>query len=348
MRSFGLWYKEGNDNDEKPVFSVHVNFWSESVKAEKNTPTLDIGIKIDRFRSVDEVVFHCPFSIDGSEVNDLIPKLFDIKNANIVFNIDGSMKVKESYSVYSFEKKSKKEDIILFPLKQSIDGIYSIKNNDGKTDLIFDFRTFNDFINKKGELTDIDEVYIRFRILSDKMKDSIYFDSKPYSRSFESAFSGTRIFDFKINETRNLGSKTIDQIAVAQYKFPKIEVIHLLVMEPSSYDVESFAEQHMTCRELEGSLWDDYFGEKISNSKGRILAYHWKFDNECSCLVKVKYSKTNIFTLATYFAMALAIGVFGSTIVSIIQAEYGRYFPGALLFISGALFAIGYFLSKEK
>lgn len=341
MRSFGLWYKktETCDDADKPIFSVHVNFWSESVKTEKKSPALDIGIKIKKFRSVDEVVFHCPFSIEESEVIDLVPKLYDIKNANIVFNIDGTMNIKESFSVYSFEKKSNKEEIILFPLIQSIEGIYAINHKDNKTDLKFDFSIFNKFIDKKSELTAIDEVYIRLRILSDRMKESIYFDSKPYSRSFESAFSGTRIFDFKINETRNLGLNTMEQMAMEQYKFPKIDVIHLLVMEPSSYDVESFADQQMTCRELEGRLWDDYFGEKINDSKGRILAYHWKFDNECSCLVKVKYSKTNIYTLATYVVMVLALGVFGSTMVAIIQEEYGSYFPGALLFVSCALFS---------
>ena len=73
-------------------------------------------------------------------------------------------------------------------------------------------------------------------------------------------------------------------------------------MEPSSYDVESFANKQMTCRELEGELWDDYFGANINYSKGRILAYHWKFENECSCLIKVKYSKTNVVMETNIFA----------------------------------------------
>lgn len=348
MRSFGLWYKNNNENDKVPVFSVHINFWSESVKKDSGFPDLDIGIKVTDFKNVNELVFHCPFVIVKSEITDLIPKLCKLENANMVFNTDGVIETKKSYSVYSFKKNKNEEKLLLFPLIQDLGEIYHLNEEDNKTDIVFNFSTFNEYLKNKIEFSEINEIYIRFRISSPELKDSIYFDCEPSNKSFESAFSGTRIFDFKINEKRNLGSKTITKIDLKKYLFPQIDNIHLLVMEPSSYDLESFANKQMTCRELEGELWDDYFGANINYSKGRVLAYHWKFENECSCLVKVKYSKTNVTTLTAYIIMVLALGILGSTIVAIIQSECVHYFPYISSSIGCFLFVIGLLLGRKK
>lgn len=348
MRSFGLWYKQNNESDIIPVFSVHINFWSESVKKDSGTPDLDVGIKIKYFKSVNELIFHCPFVIAESEVKDLAPKLCKLENANMVFNTDGNIQTKKSYSVYSFNKNQVEEKLLLFPLNQDVEGVYHLNKEDGKTDIAFNFSIFNEYLENKDEFAEIEEVYIRFRISSAELKNNIYFDCEPSNKSFESAFSGTRIFDFKINEKRNLGSKTITKMDMNKYLFPQIDNIHLLVMELCSYDVESFADKQMTCRELEGELWDDYFGENINYSKGRVLAYHWKFENECSCLVKVKYSKTNVATLIAYIVMVLALGVLGSTIVSLIQNACVKYFPYISIGLGCVLFAIGLVLGRKK
>lgn len=348
MRSFGLWYKNNNKNNNIPSFSVHINFWSESVKKDSGTPDLDVGIKVKNFKSVNELIFHCPFVVGENEVKDLAPKLCKLENANIIFNADGIIETKKSYSVYSFKKNENEEKLLLFPLIQDLEGIYCLNKEDSKTDIVFNFSIFNEYLKSKDEFAEINEVYIRFRISSAELKNSIYFDCEPSNKSFESAFSGTRIFDFKINEKRNLGSKTIAKIDLQKYLFPQIDNIHLLVMEPSSYDVESFANKQMTCRELEGELWNDYFGKSINYSKGRVLAYHWKFENECSCLVKVKYSKTNVVTLIAYIVVVLALGVLGSTIVAIIQNTCAKGFPYISSSIGCLLFAIGFMLGRKK
>lgn len=344
MRSFGVWFKKDTGQSDAPIFSVHINFWSESVKKGSDTPDLDVGMKIANFRSINELIFHCPFVITEEDIEDLVPKLCKKENANIIFNIDGEVATKDSYSIYSFEKNKNKERLLLFPLEQDIGNVYCLNEEDNKTNIVFDFSIFNKYLKEKGKFSDINEIYIRFRITSSELQNSIYFDCEPINKSFESAFSGTRIFDFKINEKRNLGSKTITQIELERYIFPQIENVHLLVMEPSTYDVESFASPQMTCRELEGELWNDYFGKNINYSKGRILAYHWKFDNECSCLVKVKYSKTNFSTLFAYILIVLALGVAGSTIVSMIQSvcvhsditfSFISFGVGCILFILG-------------
>lgn len=349
MRSFGLWYKSNENGESEPVFSVHINFWSESVKNDKSKPDLDVGLKIQNFRRVDEVRFHCPFVVEENEVVDLVPTLSKIENANIIFNTDGSIQAKESYSVYSFEKENKKENLLLFPLNQDLEKIYFLEPDDEKrkTDMVFNFAIFNEYLNQKNEFAEIKDVYIRLRITSSELKNSIYFDCEPSNKSFESAFSGTRIFDFKINEKRNLGIRTIKNVDLNKYIFPEIKTVHLLIMEPSSYDVESFANKQMTCRELEGDLWNDYFKNTIDYSQGRILAYHWKFEGECSCLVKVKYSKTNLRTLSAYILVVLALGMLGSFAVTMLQTVSGNDFV-LISIIIGVILLVGFLLGKKK
>lgn len=366
MRSFGLWYieaKEGktpvNDNlktDHKPKFSVHINFWSDSVRRGKSNPDLDIGIKIENFRSIDKVVFHCPFLVRNIDINDLSTKLRKVENADLIFNTNGSIQDQDPYSMYTFKKDTKEgtieEKMVFFPLKQAIGTMFELgeDKDNRKTDITFDLSQFNAILNTKSDYNDVDEVYIRFRISTSEMEKNIYYDCEPSNKSFESVFSGTRIFDFKINEKRNLNPKTITLIDITEgYWFADIDNIHLLVMEPSSYDIESFTNVPMTCRELEEKLWDDYYTNNIDYSKGRVLAYHWSFGKQSaySCLLKIRYSKTNHWILTAYIFMIVALGIIGSTVVSICQTMYVNFFPQNALLFFVFLFGMGYLIGRK-
>lgn len=352
MRSFGLWYKDNKKTSDEPVFSVHMNFWSESVKKGENFPDLDIGIKVTNFGNVNKLIFECPFVISESEVKDLSHKLYNKNTANLIFNTDGEIETRDSYSVYTFTKNDVTEKLLIFPLEQNVGEIFSLVAEDQKTDMIIDFSKFNAYLKEKQRFDDINEVYIRFRITTNSFHHNIYFDCEPTNKSFESAFSGTRIYDFKINEKRNIDDKTITRkTGVEKYKWASIDVVHLLIMEPSSYDIESFANPQITCRELEGNLWDDYYGNSIDYSKGRILAYHWKSDKDYSCLIKVRYSKTDFSTLCAYVLIVIALGIVGSTIVSVAQAIFEKASVSfALISVALAviLFLSGLYLGKKK
>jgi hypothetical protein len=128
--------------------------------------------------------------------------------------------------------------------------------------------------------------------------------------------------------------------------------MHLLVMEPSSYDVQSFSNENMTCRELEGKLWDDYFEKEMDLSKGRILAYHWKFEEilSSSCLIKVKYSRTKKSTIAGYIFIVIALGIIGSAVVSFTQALFLQQdlkFMGIDIIVALLLFGVGLLLGQK-
>lgn len=355
MRSFGLWYKARPiENVTTPKFSVHINFWSESIKTskkKKSSPYLDIGIKIIDYRSLEMLIFHCPFIISEKELVDLSDKLSNKKNANIIFNTDGEIETRDQYSIMKLDKNSAGENLLIFPMEQNVGTVFDIQDWKERTNINFYFRDFINYIDSKKEFKNINSLYIRFRIATESLKNKIYFDSEPLNKSFESAFSGTRIIDFKINEKRNLGEDTITKIEMQNFRWPEFDKIHLLIMEPSSYDVESFSNEQVTCRELEGRLWDDYFGEMIDTSKGHVLAYHWKFEKEFSCLVKVKYSKARFLTILAYVFIVVALGIAGSLIVSFTQELFKNnrlYFTGIDILVIAILFGAGILLGKRS
>lgn len=327
MKSFGLWYKrteqsisEHNDENHssQPIISLHVNFWSlEDIKTQDaiKRPYLDIGIKIENYRTLDQMFFYCPFAVKKENIYDLSDKLASKNNAGIIFNKDCEIQTKDSYTIIELLEGQKQETLLIFPLNQVIDQIFAIERcKNGNSQIVFQFENFIKYVDTIKQLKDINTLYIRFRIKSIELKDKIYFDSKLANWSFESAFSGTRIIDFKVNEKRNIDDEIKASIIVKGQEWAELKTTHFLVMEPSSYDLTSFFEEKMTCRELEEHLWDDYLGTKINFRKGHILAYHWKGEKTFSCLVKVKYSRANFATIAIYCAVVILLSLASSVL----------------------------------
>lgn len=159
------------------------------------------------------------------------------------------------------------------------------------------------------------------------------------------------MIDFKINEKRNIEERVRAEIIVNHEELVNFKKVYFLIMEPSAYDVSSFDDFEMSCRELEKGLWYDYFGEKIDCSKGHILAYHWKTKDvsSCfSCLVKVNYSKTEVITIFVYAILVVALGIIGSAIVTVITILYPDNLATMLIcIICGVLLVtIGVFIGK--
>lgn len=367
MKSFGLWYrmyqekgpeypKEGartgadqenghlkengassGKTDNTPEFSLHVNFWSlEDIKVKdclnnkKKTkeniknPCLDIGLKIKGYAKLDYVTFYCPFSLDA--VSDLSKKLETKNNANIIFNSDCEIETKDSYTIVNISEHE--ETLLIFPLEQVIKNVYQVEKEESRgTQITFQFQKFYTYVKEVEKLKDLDTIYIRFRIESTALKKYFYFDSEPLNKSFESAFSGTRIIDFKVNEKRNIDEKIRAEIIVNKQEWVIFHDVHFLVMVPSSYDLVSFYKETMTCRELEEDLWDDYLGAHIDFTSGHVLAYHWKekasSGKGCeafACLVKVNYSRAKKETIFLYALSVVALGVLSSMLVTGLNA----------------------------
>lgn len=353
MKSFGLWYfpkDDSADSADMPEFDLHVNFWSlEDYKhiVSGEIPCLDIGIKISGYKRINKLTFFCPFIVGENDIRDLAEKMTTKNNANIIFNKDCEIQTKDNYTIIELEEKK----LLVFSLDQVIKGVYSVKTEEYGTKLEFEFQNFQKYANSNPELEKFDIIYIRFRISGNALTDNIYFDSEPLNKSFESAFSGTRMIDFKINEKRNIEEKIRAEIIVNHEKLVDFKKVHFLVMEPSAYDVSSFDDLDMSCRELEEGLWDDYLGTKINFSKGHILAYHWKTKGDpgsFSCLVKVNYSKTKVSTIFVYAMLVIVLGIISSAVVTGVNILYPNDLGAMLCCVIGGSFLVmlGMFIGK--
>lgn len=336
MNSFGMWYQLSSDNNnkkvsscsdtsEKPKIDLHVNFWSLediTIDGKIKEPYLDIGIKIKNHMHLEQLVFYCPFRCEQSNIKDLAECVSKKNNANIIFNDDCEMETKDNYTIVQL---SDNERLLIFPISSVIKKACIIENEDESTKIIFKFNEFHKYIENVEKLNDLKLLYIRFRIQNVALRDIMYFDSEPLNKSFESAFSGTRIIDFKVNEKRNIPEFIRTENIVTNATWAVFDTIHFLAMMPSSYNLTPLCEENMTCRELEKKLWDDYLGTSIDFSKRHVLAYHWK--KKCkekkidafSCLVKVDYSKTKRLTIISYALSVVALGIFSSIIANQIQ-----------------------------
>lgn len=162
MKSFGLWYKEYSEeekkekenvlpnqddskdqnidqdkdsispNNEKPQFDFHANYWSlGDIKTSKKIkdPYLDIGIQIKNYKLIDKLTFYCPFEVNEDCLMDLSDKLKDKGNASLIFN---DVCEKETEDIYTIIKLSTKEKLLLFPLKEPIEGVCSLEKIEEK------------------------------------------------------------------------------------------------------------------------------------------------------------------------------------------------------------------------
>lgn len=303
---------------------MHINFWflEDIVGVEKKvkTPYIDVGLKIKNYKNIEGLTFHCPFKLIEDNILDLSQKLGVKANSTMVFNDDCEISTINSYTCVRFTDKT---ELLIFLMNQAIENTYHVEQLEGKSNIIFDFADFHKYVGTNNDLKKFDDLYLRFRIKDVELKDKIYFDSEPINKSFESAFSGTRILDFKINEKRNIDNVFQTRMIVEDKKMAEFSKVHFLVMEPSSYELSSFSNYDMSCRELEEGMWDDYLDTKIDFSKGHVLAYHWKASakseetlKDFSCFAKINYSTARIGTIISYIGMVIALGVWGSAIVS--------------------------------
>lgn len=367
MQSFGLWYKKRTYKDGEEIietgevdFSLHINFWFlediRGIKTKIKYPYIDIGVKIKNYKGIEGITFYCPFEISENNIVDLSQKMSTKSNATMVFNDECEIKTINSYTCVTFSDDSKS---LLFLMDEMIEDTYRIESMNGNSRIIFDFSNFHKYVEKDSMLNEINDLYIRFRIKDIDLKDKIYFDSEPLNKSFESAFSGTRVLDFKINEKRNIDEKLQAKMVVGEQQWAEFSKVHFLVMEPSSYDLTSFSNYDMSCRELEENMWDDYLDAEIDFSKGHVLAYHWKGCQQkeigkrlkdFSCFAKINYSKMQYPSIFSFVIMAIALGILGDAGSSglsdlaevLVQGEWVIQLVGGFI-----IFFLGWFLGKK-
>lgn len=169
------------------------------------------------------------------------------------------------------------KSFLIFPLEQAVENIYELTDYKEKSYITVKFDEFRTYLKNSGsDLERYSDIYIRFRIQNIDLENILYFDSEPFNKSLDSAFSGTRVLDFKINEKRNIDKNITARMEQKEELLVEFGQIHFLVMEPSSYDMVSYTQNQMSCRELEKDLWNEYLKVDLEDKFGHVLAYHWK------------------------------------------------------------------------
>ena len=144
--------------------------------------------------------------------------------------------------------------------------------------LFNNFVTLNDglFINlneiMKNKPTNLSNLYFRFRI--NLPKSNLLISSyRSKNIFFESSLYNIEIFDFRMNEIRNLNKSLITE---SINKLIDINKIHLLIMKSSNDILTLNSNELKTARVLEKNLWNEYVDFNILDKT--TIAYHWKIE----------------------------------------------------------------------
>ena len=332
MRSFGMWFKTIVPNTSV-LFETHFNLWfledHKGLNPKIQYPYLDVGIRIENYSNLQSLVIGLPFVANNNNIEDLSARISKKENAQLLFNENCEIETIQTYTAVKLAEENK---LLIFPLKQDCGIGYIVEKIDetSSSKITIDFTPFNSYTQSTPELKNINakykSIYLRFRIKGVDFKDIVFYDSESLNKSFESAFSATRVLDFKINKSRNIDNKLIVDMQKNEFSFISFRKIHFLIMVPSAYDLVQYSGS-LNCREVENNLWDDYFGQKIDFHKSHVLAYHWKktYGNEeeaeeFSCFAKINYKKTRNLMLLAYILVVISLGMIGSASVSLIQS----------------------------
>lgn len=311
MKSFGIWYSNENTKAEKheeELFKadLHINLWDIEEKYNHDAPPfIDIGLSIENFRAIDEICILIPFGVPWSEFEDLSEKLSDAVTASLVFN-DNCTFVQNGASIRSLTLSENGEHKKL---------LYSLEKKDHESaDDKKTIMKFNLMELRKDHVYDtFKDLYIRFRIRSQKMKEELFCDIKRKNQFLESGFTKTQVIDIKINKKRNISESDLKTMRMEKFDFLAFDKIHFLVMEPANHDVEIFGSDFIECRKLEEE-WGKYL--PLDSAIKDVLVYHWKKKRENGAtmteyaqMVKVTGAATSWKLIAVYVLAVIVMGI---------------------------------------
>lgn len=322
MKSFGIWYcnaetRAGKANSESKPFKIdlHINLWDTGYNyGSASDSFIDIGLSVAGFREIDMLCFRIPFFLNEKEITDLTDTFDDNQIANLVFNDDCILH--HDSNKRSLELSEKKEQLLLFSLSEAVQNY-----QEDATILTFNLKTVCD----DSIYDEYSDLYIRFRISSEKIREELFCNITAKNWFLESGFQRTQVVDIKVNKQRNMESKVLTQMRREGFWFVNFNKVHFLVMEPADNEVDVWGDDFVECRKLEDE-WAKYLK---CEGVGDILAYHWKAGaakglKEYAKMVKVTSAETNWRIISIYMVVVIILGAFGSALFSLAQVIFGK------------------------
>lgn len=322
MKSMGIWYELYGA--EMPPLDFHVNLWNLKGNNKNTSPFVDFGISVSDFRKIKALDILLPFSIDDSEIVDLYELVKTPCIARLIFNeIECEISSKDRYAIIESNNFGKPKLLVNIKNEGKLESFICHRNDAEMSSFSVNFQE----LAKDEKFAEYDDLYIRFRVKSESIKESLFCPVHKKNWFLESGFVKTQIVDIKINQERNLPHDVCKNYRLNKYKFAIFRKIHLLVMSNSSDEVDSFGTGIYECRKLEEHDWDDYLGNDYDVTN--VLAYHWKEKSEdetgllnFSKLIRISTASTNLKVIITYVLVVIVLGACGSGLLELIKCFF--------------------------
>lgn len=340
MNTIAIWFekKDREDRSQEPEVDLHFNFWKLRLKLKKYEEFfcapqydnkygyfLDIGLKVRKIDLVSAILINVPFKINPGDIKDLGKRLHSNGLLiNAIFNEDFELKIKAQSKILEVTNIENKESFSIYALDEKND-LEIIENRYKDDGTIIKINT-HDITPSNAKK----EVYFRIRLETPLIKNFRYI-YQPRNSFFQSAFSNTEVVDFRVNEKRNINPSLLEDI---EKEGPfTISKIHFLLLR-SARDSYVFSHKPVdSCRGLEKNLWGEYIGNGHKNVDN-IIAYHWKEKGKgiisFNSLVKMRFDKNNIFTIAIYILIIIALNVTANYLTAYLR---NRFKPKAAKFL---------------
>lgn len=357
MKSIGLFWKPSEQEKENTCphkeeceiikqdetkkedeFEIHVNFWNTEINdvvshKRKHLYALDFGVVCPL--NLKELVLLIPAKVEKDQFVDLVSRLAsDRELMCTVFNENLTIASKPTKSYHLVKNEDESLLFLLYELSNEniVDINYSRDNGYTVIKIANNLETIPPKTAKN--------IYVRFRILLNDVH-AFSIQRNVSNDWFQSAFSSSYMFDFRLNDVRELDKKVSEKLKHDHYEMAKLNKVHFFYMADADEVVENGSSMKLDSRLLETQRWHSYFGNNVQLNREN-LAHHWKkcilktvrkddegkqvdedvrtpFD-DFSLYFKVVYSHYKYRRVLIYSTIVFILGFLASSAVSFLQS----------------------------
>lgn len=357
MKSIGLFWKPSEQEKENTCphkeeckiikqdvakkedeFEIHIIFWNTEINdvvshKRKHLYALDFGVVCPL--NLKELVLLIPAKVEKDQFVDLVSRLAsDRELMCTVFNENLTIASKPTKSYHLIGNENESLLYLLYELSNEniVDINYSRDNGYTVIKIANNLETIPPKTAKN--------IYVRFRILLNDVH-AFSIQRNVSNDWFQSAFSSSYMFDFRLNDVRELDKKVSEKLKHDHYEMAKLNKVHFFYMADADEVVENGSSMKLDSRLLETQRWHSYFGNNVQLIREN-LAHHWKkcilktvrkddegkqvdeyvrtpFD-DFSLYFKVVYSHYKYRRVLIYSTIVFILGFLASSAVSFLQS----------------------------
>ena len=327
-----------DETKKEDEFEIHVNFWNTEINdvvshKRKHLYALDFGVVCPL--NLKELALLIPAKVEKDQFVDLVSRLAsDRELMCTVFNENLTIASKPTKSYHLIRNEDESLLFLLYEL--SNENIVDINYNRDNGYTVIKIANNLETIPPKTAKN----IYVRFRILLNDVH-AFSIQRNVSNDWFQSAFSSSYMFDFRLNDVRELDKKVSEKLKHDHYEMAKLNKVHFFYMADADEVVENGSSMKLDSRLLETQRWHSYFGNNVQLNREN-LAHHWKkcilktvrkddegkqvdeyvrtpFD-DFSLYFKVVYSHYKYRRVLIYSTIVFILGFLASSAVSFLQS----------------------------